>query len=64
MDTNIKTEKVNFVELLARLFNALSPREKDVLERRHSLLKNLTRKETLEKIGQDYKVTRDRKSVV
>jgi hypothetical protein len=60
MDTNIKTEKVNFVELLARLFNALSPREKDVLERRHSLLKNLTRKETLEKIGQDYKVTRER----
>ena len=60
MDTNVKTEKVNFVNLLARLLDALSPREKDVLERRHSLIKGLTRKETLEKIGQDYKVTRER----
>lgn len=60
MDTNIKTEKVNFIDLLTRLFEALSLREKDVLERRHSLTKGLIRKETLEKIGQDYKVTRER----
>ncbi|MFA6533645.1 MAG: sigma factor-like helix-turn-helix DNA-binding protein [Patescibacteria group bacterium] len=60
MDTETKTTNINFNEVLTRLFSLLSIREKDVLSRRHSLLKGLKRKETLEKIGQDYKVTRER----
>ncbi len=60
METNVKSEKINFVELLGSLLKALSPREKDVLERRNNLAKGVIGKETLEKIGQDYKVTRER----
>jgi len=46
------------IELLNVLFNKLSDRERDVLERRFGLFMN--KKETLEKIGQAHKLTRER----
>lgn len=60
MDNKTATQKISFIDLLGNLFALLSSREKDVLERRHGLLSGADRKETLEKIGQDYKVTRER----
>lgn len=53
-------EGINFVNLLERLFGVLSDRERDVLQRRHALTPNAAKKQTLEKIGADYKVTRER----
>ncbi|MFA5358465.1 MAG: sigma factor-like helix-turn-helix DNA-binding protein [Patescibacteria group bacterium] len=61
MSTNTSMQgKVSFAETLGGLFDLLSSREKDVLTRRHGLVNGSKRKETLEKIGQDYKVTRER----
>ncbi|MBI5621763.1 hypothetical protein HY933_02785 [Candidatus Falkowbacteria bacterium] len=60
MNVQAEARKINFVGLLTNLLSALTPREKDVLERRHSLLREAKRKETLEKIGHDYNVTRER----
>ncbi|MFA5076671.1 MAG: sigma factor-like helix-turn-helix DNA-binding protein [Patescibacteria group bacterium] len=57
---NTAETKISFVNLLTELFNHLSPREKDVLSRRHRLTKGLVRRETLEKIGQEYQITRER----
>jgi len=49
---------VNFSELMARLLDLLSPKERDVVERRFSLGGN--KKETLDKIGKSYSITRER----
>ena len=53
-------QKVNITELLGGLFSHLSERERDVVKRRHKLNKDQAKRETLEKIGQDYQVTRER----
>ncbi|MFH1233767.1 MAG: sigma factor-like helix-turn-helix DNA-binding protein [Patescibacteria group bacterium] len=46
------------IELISNLFNELNNRERDVLARRFGLFGN--NKETLEKIGQTHKLTRER----
>jgi len=51
-------EQFNPSEVVSLLFKNLSGREEDVLRRRHGLLGR--GKETLEKIGENYKVTRER----
>jgi len=57
---NTSSGGLNFIGLLGNLFKVLSPREKDVLQRRYSLKDSQSRKETLEKIGKNYNVTRER----
>lgn len=49
---------VNFSELMARLLDLLSPKERDVVERRFSL--GGRKKETLDRIGKSYSITRER----
>lgn len=49
---------VNFTELMGRLLDLLSPKERDVIERRFSI--GGQPKETLDKIGQSYSITRER----
>ncbi|MEK7203293.1 MAG: sigma factor-like helix-turn-helix DNA-binding protein [Patescibacteria group bacterium] len=49
---------LDVIELVNILFNKLNDRERDVLARRFGLLAN--EKETLEKIGQTHKLTRER----
>ncbi|MBU0646893.1 MAG: sigma factor-like helix-turn-helix DNA-binding protein [Patescibacteria group bacterium] len=59
--TNNQAEEVSrldVVKLLNNLFNNLNSRERDVLTKRFGLLGDC--KETLEKIGQIYKLTRER----
>jgi len=60
MESHNQAKNVNFAQMLESLLEMLSSREKDVLRRRHALSKGSNRKETLEKIGQEYKVTRER----
>ena len=49
---------VNFPELMSRLLALLNPKERDVIERRFSL--DGKPKETLDKIGKSYSITRER----
>ena len=49
---------VNFPELMSRLLALLNPKERDVIERRFSL--DSKPKETLDKIGKSYSITRER----
>ena len=49
---------VNFPELMSRLLALLNPKERDVIERRFSL--DGKNKETLDKIGKSYSITRER----
>ena len=49
---------VNFPELMSRLLALLNPKERDVIERRFSL--DGKSKETLDKIGKSYSITRER----
>ncbi len=61
MENVTATTSVSFADLLDRLLDMLSERERDILRRRHSLKPGgRQRKETLETIGRDYKVTRER----
>lgn len=60
MESQTVTKKINFIDLVNQLFGVLSSRERDVLQRRHGLNKGTAKKETLEKIGQEYQVTRER----
>jgi hypothetical protein len=55
---SITAQDVNFSELMDRLLGLLTDKEQDVIERRFSL-KNQPR-ETLDKIGQSYTITRER----
>ncbi len=55
--TNTKVD-VNFPELMSRLLALLNPKERDVIERRFSL--DGRKKETLDKIGKGYSITRER----
>lgn len=57
MSINTKVD-VNFSELMSRLLALLSPKERDVIERRFSLAGH--KKETLDKIGKSYSITRER----
>ena len=57
MNTTPKVD-VNFSELMSRLLGLLSPKERDVIERRFSLAGH--KKETLDKIGKSYSITRER----
>ena len=50
--------QVNFSELMTRLLGLLTEKERDVIQRRFSL--DGRAKETLDKIGQGYSVTRER----
>lgn len=50
--------KFNPTSLVSQLFNTLNDREKEVLKKRHALFSSP--KHTLEKIGQDLNVTRER----
>ncbi len=56
--TPIQKVDINFSELMARLLDLLNPKERDVIERRFSL--GGKRKETLDKIGKSYSITRER----
>ncbi len=47
-------------QLLDNLFSELPSREKDVLIRRNQLLQELSKKETLKEIGDEYNITRER----
>ncbi len=51
-------KNVNFSELMPRLLGLLSEKEQDVIRRRFSL--NGQRKETLDRIGKRYSITRER----
>lgn len=56
--TNQTKTSVNFAELMNRLLGLLTEKEQDVIKRRFSL--NNHKKETLDKIGQSYSITRER----
>jgi len=58
-DKTLEKKSINFVDLISQLFQLLTDREKDVLKGRHSL-SGADKKETLEKIGERYKITRER----
>jgi len=49
---------INFPELMDRLLGLLTEKEQNIIARRFSLKNN--KKETLEKIGQSYSITRER----
>ncbi len=51
-------EKINYLKIQKELLQGLSPRIKDVIERRFGLKRK--EKETLESIGKDYKICRER----
>lgn len=50
--------EINFKELMQRLLGLLTEKEQNILERRFSLGKH--KRETLDKIGQSYAITRER----
>lgn len=50
--------EVNFSELMSRVLNLLNPKERDVIERRFSI--GGKPKETLDRIGRSYSITRER----
>lgn len=53
--------KIDFLSTVLELFKLLTPREKDVLQRRFKLNKEQdNQRETLEKIGRSYDITRER----
>lgn len=59
--TNTKTIQpiaVDFPNLMERILGLLSPKEKDVIERRFAIKADA--KETLDKIGKSYSITRER----
>lgn len=58
MTTTDSKVDVNFPELMSRLLDLLNPKERDVIERRFSL--GGKSKETLDKIGKSYSITRER----
>lgn len=58
MALNIK--KLNYVQLIDTLISSLPERERDVLVQRYCLKSGLQKKATLEKIGSDYNITRER----
>jgi len=58
MDPIVK-QKINFSELMNRLLSLLTTKEQDIIERRF-LLGDKKEKETLEKIGKSYAITRER----
>ncbi len=51
-------EKIDFSELMPRLLNLLTKKERDIIGRRFSL--NDATRETLDRIGQSYSITRER----
>ncbi len=51
-------KKIDFSELMPRLLNLLTKKEKDIIGRRFSL--GNTNRETLDRIGQSYSITRER----
>lgn len=51
-------KKLNAVDITECLLSCLNNREKDVIKRRHALCDG--RRETLESIGEEYKITRER----
>jgi len=51
-------QKIDFSELMPRLLNLLTKKEKDIIGRRFSL--GNTTRETLDRIGQSYSITRER----
>ncbi len=51
-------QKINFSELMPRLLSLLTKKERDIIGRRFSL--NNTTRETLDRIGQSYSITRER----
>ena len=55
---NSAQRDVNFSELMKRLLSLLTPKEKDIVERRFSL--GGQERETLDKIGKSYAITRER----
>ncbi len=55
---NSAQRDVNFSELMKRLLSLLTPKEKDIVERRFSL--GGQSRETLDKIGKSYSITRER----
>lgn len=54
----IQKIEINFSELMNRLLSLLSDKERDVIQRRFSL--DGKQKETLDKIGKSYQITRER----
>lgn len=58
MALNLK--KLNYVQLIDSLISALPERERDVLVQRYCLKPGMQKKATLEKIGSDYNITRER----
>jgi hypothetical protein len=58
-NSNQETKQgLNFSEVVAGLLSILGPREQDVIKRRYELTEK--DRETLEEIGQSYKITRER----
>ncbi|PID70587.1 hypothetical protein CSB37_00660 [bacterium DOLZORAL124_38_8] len=55
---NIQPIQVDFPNLMERILGLLSPKEKDVVERRFAIKNH--QKETLDKIGKSYSITRER----
>lgn len=62
MANNTKTKAtvidVNFTQLMSRLLGLLTDKEQDIIKRRFAINKN--KKETLDKIGKNYSITRER----
>ncbi len=56
---NSASTKINFSELMSRLLGLLTEKEQDIIERRFSL-KNSSLRETLDRIGKSYSITRER----
>lgn len=54
----IQKIEINFSELMTRLLSLLSDKERDVIQRRFSL--DGKQKETLDRIGKSYQITRER----
>jgi len=58
MNTTTSTVDVNFHDLMQRVLGLLTDKEQDIIERRFSI--GLEKKETLDKIGKSYNITRER----
>ncbi len=58
MSQTFDAVEVNFSDLMGRVLNLLNPKERDVIERRFSI--GGKSKETLDRIGQSYSITRER----
>lgn len=58
MDSTVTTDKLNLAKILEDIFLVLTPKEKEVIIKRFSL--NNEPRQTLEKIGQQFSVTRER----